>query len=102
MHSHPHGLALVLAGSEECVKFPVPDVPDQRGRLHLLLTLDELPDYLGNESEWVTIKENPNLLFVQTDKSLYLPEQEVRFRILVLDAALKPLDNQVRILRFNT
>ncbi|CAG0893007.1 unnamed protein product [Darwinula stevensoni] len=88
-------------GSKECVDFPVPNVPEQRGRLHLQLTLDGVPDYVGNESELVNIREYQNLLFVQTDKSLYLPGQDVRFRILVLDAALKPLDDQVRILRVN-
>ncbi|CAG0898545.1 unnamed protein product [Darwinula stevensoni] len=96
MHSHSHGLAWDPAGSKECVDFPVPNVPEQRGRLHLQLTLDGVPDYVGNESELVNIREYQNLLFVQTDKSLYLPGQDVRFRILVLDAALKPLDDQVR------
>ncbi|CAG0893009.1 unnamed protein product [Darwinula stevensoni] len=82
-------------GSEECFPFPVPPVPEQLGRLHLQLTLDAVPDYEKNDSERVTISKYPNLLFVQTDKSIYLPGQVVRFRILVLDAALKPLEKQV-------
>ncbi|CAG0906261.1 unnamed protein product, partial [Darwinula stevensoni] len=83
-------------GSPACFPFPVPPAASQRGRLHLRLTLDEAPDYLGNSSEWITIKEYPDLVFVQTDKPLYLPGQTVRFRILVLDASLKPLENTVR------
>ncbi|CAG0903768.1 unnamed protein product, partial [Darwinula stevensoni] len=83
-------------GSEECFPFPVPPVAEQSGRLHLQLTLDAVPDYEKYESEWVNIREYQNLLFVQTDKSLYLPGQAVRFRILVLDTGLKPLEKQVR------
>ncbi|CAG0905783.1 unnamed protein product, partial [Darwinula stevensoni] len=94
---HPHQQSCPLAfsptGSEKCFTFPVPAVPEQRGRLHLHLTLQ---GYEAKDSESVTIMEYPSLVFVQTEKSLYLPGQTVRFRVLVLDAALKPLDDQVR------
>ncbi|CAG0899381.1 unnamed protein product, partial [Darwinula stevensoni] len=83
-------------GSGGCFPFRIPSIQGQMGKLQLRLTLDGAPGIAGRESEPVEVGERRSLVFVQTDKPLYLPGQTVRFWILVLDAALKPLDDQVR------
>lgn len=48
----------------------------------------------GNLSERRTIVVNPKKqsIFVQTDKSVYKPSDNIQFRVVVLDAETKPLD----------
>ena len=45
----------------------------------------------------VRVKEPAGLLFLETDKPIYKPGQEIRIRILQLDADLKPLPGPVEV-----
>lgn len=64
-------------------------------RLHLVIRFDQLYDYIIDSVKEVHIQSNPELVFIETDKPIYKPGQEVKFRVLVLRHDLKPVTQPV-------
>jgi len=73
----------------------VPPVPQTRGRLRLKVQFDEHSDYSINSVKEVHIQHDPYITLIQTDKPVYKPGQEVKFRILTLTHQLMPVSDPV-------
>jgi hypothetical protein len=73
----------------------VPPVQLSRGRLHLRVQFDEHYEYSINSVKEVHIQHDPYVVLIQTDKPVYKPGQEVRFRVLTLTHDLMPVTGLV-------
>lgn len=73
----------------------VPPVQLSRARLHLKVRFDEHYDYSINSVKEVHIQHDPYIVLIQTDKPVYKPGQEVKFRILTLTHDLMPVAGPV-------
>ncbi|PNF16410.1 Murinoglobulin-1 [Cryptotermes secundus] len=74
-----------------CLALFVPPVQLSRARLHLKVRFDEHYDYNINSVKEVHIQHDPYIVLIQTDKPVYKPGQEVKFRILTLTHDLMPV-----------
>ncbi len=71
------------------ISLPVPDLPE--GNYNLLV---EGPGFAETAQTRVASRE---VLFVETDKPIYKPGQEVHVRVLLLDVDLKPVSGEVNV-----
>jgi len=60
------------------------------GRLRLKIKFDKYPDYVVETEKEVYIEHDSLITFVETDKPVYKPGQDVNIRILMLKHDLKP------------
>lgn len=75
--------------TEKVVEMHVPETQEYRVRIWVNGTFN---DYNFTEQEELYLHSiNPIVVFIQTDKPLYKPGQDVKFRILVTDRYLRPL-----------
>lgn len=81
--------------SEKVFEFYVPETQEYRARIWVNGTFD---NYNFTEQEELYLHSvNPIVVFIQTDKPLYKPGQDVKFRILVTDRYLRPLSGNPQI-----
>ncbi|CAK9803715.1 Mug1 [Anthophora plagiata] len=77
-------------GVETCLQLEVPMEKHERGILRLKIKFDKYPGYVVEQQDYVDINHNSLFTFVETDKSIYKPGQDVNIRILMLKHNLKP------------
>lgn len=82
---------MVSLGAGSCMELFVPPTLQARGRLHLKVRFDEHYGYNINSVKEVHIQHDPYITLIQTDKPVYKPGQEVKFRILTLTHDLMPI-----------
>jgi tetraacyldisaccharide-1-P 4'-kinase len=73
----------------------LPPTLQARGRLHLKVQFNDHYDYNINSLKEVHIQHDPYINLIQTDKPVYKPGQEVKFRILTLTHDLMPITGPV-------
>ncbi|CAL7935225.1 unnamed protein product [Xylocopa violacea] len=81
---------VVTTGIETCLQLAVPTTKYTVGRLRLKIKFDKYPDYVVESEKEVSIDHDSLLTFVETDKPVYKPGQDVNIRILMLKHDLKP------------
>lgn len=90
-------------GLETCLELAVPFTRYFNGRLRLKIKFDKHPDYIVETEKKVYIEHDSLITFVETDKPVYKPGQDVNIRILMLKHDLKPWKKTVcRSLFINT
>ncbi|XP_077262894.1 alpha-2-macroglobulin-like protein 1 [Temnothorax americanus] len=81
---------VVKTGIETCLELAVPFTKYFNGRLRLKIKFDKYPDYIVETEKEVYIEHDSLITFVETDKPVYKPGQDVNIRILMLKHDLKP------------
>ncbi|XP_011874735.1 PREDICTED: alpha-2-macroglobulin-like protein 1 isoform X2 [Vollenhovia emeryi] len=81
---------VVKTGIETCLELAVPFTKYFNGRLRLKIKFDKYPDYVVETEKEVYIEHDSLITFVETDKPVYKPGQDVNIRILMLKHDLKP------------
>ncbi|XP_011696887.1 PREDICTED: alpha-2-macroglobulin-like protein 1 isoform X2 [Wasmannia auropunctata] len=81
---------VVKTGIETCLELAVPFTKYFNGRLRLKIKFDKYPDYVVENEKEVYIEHDSLITFVETDKPVYKPGQDVNIRILTLKHDLKP------------
>ncbi|XP_017887917.1 pregnancy zone protein-like isoform X2 [Ceratina calcarata] len=81
---------LVNTSVEICMPLEIPWTPYFRGFLRLKIKFDKYPSYVVEEEKEVVIVHDSVMTFVETDKVIYKPGQDVNIRILMLRHNLKP------------
>ncbi len=76
------------------VPFPVPALPSGDYDLHIVSSGDNGTQFEDTASVSV---QNPTILFLQTDKPIYRPGQQIHLRVLRLDPDLKPAPGPVTV-----
>ncbi|XP_067001260.2 alpha-2-macroglobulin-like protein 1 [Anabrus simplex] len=85
----------LATGSDSCLELSIPPTLETRGRLHLQARFDDAYDYIINSVKEIRIQHEPFLIFIETDKTIYKPGQEVKFRVLVLNHDFTPINNVI-------
>lgn len=85
-----------IVGIETCLELAVPFTKYFNGRLRLKIKFDKYPDYVVETEKEVYIEHDSLITFVETDKPVYKPGQDVNIRILMLKHDLKPWKKTVR------
>lgn len=75
----------------------VPSTKYSSGRLRLKMKFDKHPDYSVDSEKEVHIEHDSIITFLETDKPVYKPGQDVNIRILMLKHDLKPWKKRVRV-----
>ncbi|KAL0109694.1 hypothetical protein PUN28_014611 [Cardiocondyla obscurior] len=81
---------VIKTGIETCLELAVPFTKYFNGRLRLKINFDKYPDYIVETEKEVYIEHDSLITFVETDKPVYKPGQDVNIRILMLKHDLKP------------
>ncbi|CAD6233951.1 GSCOCT00007427001.2-RA-CDS [Cotesia congregata] len=84
---------LLETGSETCLELSIPDraqMTYSMARLRLKIRFDKYPEYHVNTEKDVFIEYDSSIVFVETDKPIYKPGQDVNIRLLALTHDLKP------------
>lgn len=79
-----------FVGIETCLELVVPRTENFKARLRLKITFDKYPDYVVETEKEVYIEHDSLITFVETDKPVYKPGQDVNIRVLMLKHDLKP------------
>ncbi|XP_037370272.1 alpha-2-macroglobulin-like [Talpa occidentalis] len=77
-----------------CVSFTVPTSSSSEEAMFLTIQVKG-PTQEFKRRTIVVVTNKENLVFVQTDKPIYKPEQTVKFRVVVLDENFQPLDESI-------
>lgn len=83
-------------GIETCLELIIPTLQDTTVFLRLTINFEKHPDYVVNVMKMMEIEQNSLITFVETDKPIYKPGQDVNIRILMLKHDLKPWKKPVR------
>ncbi|XP_058808317.1 pregnancy zone protein-like isoform X2 [Phymastichus coffea] len=79
------------SGIETCLELRVTsNTKHQAARLRLRVRFDRHPDYRVDQEKKVLIEHDALITFVETDKPIYKPGQDVNVRVLTLKHDLKP------------
>lgn len=62
----------------------------QAAKLRLRVRFDKHPEYKIDQEKKVLIEHDALIAFVETDKPIYKPRQDVNIRVLMLKHDLKP------------
>ncbi|XP_066592787.1 alpha-2-macroglobulin-like protein 1 isoform X2 [Prorops nasuta] len=81
---------IIQTGVETCVELAVPAVKYSNARLRLKIKFDKYPDYVVETEKDVYIEHDSLITFVETDKPVYKPGQDVNIRVLMLKHDFKP------------
>ncbi|XP_018342836.1 PREDICTED: alpha-2-macroglobulin-like protein 1 isoform X2 [Trachymyrmex septentrionalis] len=81
---------IIKTGIETCLELAVPFTKYFNGRLRLKIKFDKYPDYIVETEKEIYIEHDSLITFVETDKPVYKPGQDVNIRILMLKHDLKP------------
>lgn len=82
-------------GDSKCLELYVPATRHTNARLRLLINFANYPDYKVNVTREVYIERESLITFVETDKPVYKPGQNVNIRVLALDHNLMPYKEPV-------
>ncbi|XP_012532021.1 alpha-2-macroglobulin-like protein 1 [Monomorium pharaonis] len=82
--------SVIKTGIETCLELAVPFTKYFNARLRLKIKFDKYPDYVVETEKEVYIEHDSLITFVETDKPVYKPGQDVNIRILMLKHDLKP------------
>ncbi|OWF37722.1 Complement C3 [Mizuhopecten yessoensis] len=74
----------------------LPDEPDSQGYVYLVARSDD-PRLIFENETLILMERNTGFVFVQTDKPVYTPHQEVKIRVITLDEERKPSASPVTI-----
>ncbi|XP_035304915.1 murinoglobulin-1-like isoform X2 [Cricetulus griseus] len=74
-----------------CVSFTLPRVSSSEEKVSLSVHVKG-PKHEFSKTNEVTVKNQENVVFVQTDKPMYKPGQPVKFRVVSMDTNLHPLN----------
>ncbi|XP_060269425.1 alpha-2-macroglobulin isoform X5 [Ovis aries] len=77
-----------------CVSFSLPRSPTSQEVMFLTIQVKG-PTQEFKKRTTVLVKNEESLVFVQTDKPIYKPEQTVKFRIVLLNESFHPLNELV-------
>nr|XP_020760299.1 alpha-2-macroglobulin [Odocoileus virginianus texanus] len=77
-----------------CVSFTLPRSPTSQEVMFLTIQVKGSTQEFKKRTT-VLVKNEESLVFVQTDKPIYKPEQTVKFRIVFLDESFHPLNELV-------
>lgn len=77
-----------------CVSFTLPRSPTSQEVMFLTIQVKGSTQEFKKRTT-VLVKNEESLVFVQTDKPIYKPEQTVKFRIVLLDESFHPLNELV-------
>uniref|UniRef100_A0A2K6FWT0 Alpha-2-macroglobulin n=1 Tax=Propithecus coquereli TaxID=379532 RepID=A0A2K6FWT0_PROCO len=77
-----------------CVSFTVPRSSSSEEVMFLTVQVKG-PTQEFNRRTTVMVKNKESLMFVQTDKAIYKPEQTVKFRVVSLDEDFRPLNELI-------
>ncbi|XP_044929360.1 alpha-2-macroglobulin [Mustela putorius furo] len=77
-----------------CVSFTVPRSPSNEEVMFLTIQVKG-PTQEFKRRTTVVVKNEENLVFVQTDKPIYKPGQTVKFRVVALDENFHPLNELI-------
>ncbi|KAI4503310.1 hypothetical protein M0802_001532 [Mischocyttarus mexicanus] len=80
---------------ETCLELMVPSTKYSNGRLRLKMKFDKHPDYSVDTEKGVYIEHDSIITFLETDKPVYKPGQDVNIRILMLKHDLKPWKKRI-------
>ncbi|KAG7202424.1 hypothetical protein KM043_018735 [Ampulex compressa] len=84
----------VKTGIETCLELMVPSTKYTHARLRLMITFDN-EDYVVDTQKEIYIIHDNLITFVETDKAVYKPGQDVNIRVLTLKHDLKPWKKQI-------
>ncbi|XP_076621496.1 alpha-2-macroglobulin-P isoform X2 [Colletes latitarsis] len=87
--------AVIKTGVETCLELDVPSTKYPNALLRLKIKLDKRPDYVIESEKEVYIEHDSLITFVETDKPVYKPGQDVNIRVLMLKHDLKPWKKQI-------
>ncbi|CAI5768766.1 alpha-2-macroglobulin-like isoform X1 [Podarcis lilfordi] len=79
----------------QCIPFRVPRLSNSPDASEATLTVEvevKVGLLIAHEQKQVLVRNPESLVFVQTDKPIYKPGQEVRFRIMSVDKDFRPLN----------
>eukprot|EP00069_Balaena_mysticetus_P007429 bmy_05533T0 len=77
-----------------CVSFTIPRAPSNEEVMFLTIQVKG-PTQEFKKRTTVLVKNEESLVFVQTDKPIYKPEQTVKFRVVLLDENFHPLNELI-------
>ncbi|KZC12116.1 Murinoglobulin-1, partial [Dufourea novaeangliae] len=80
---------VLKTGVEACLELMVPSTEYTLARLRLIIKIDH-QNYKIESEKQIHIQHNSLITFVETDKPVYKPGQDVNIRILMLKHDLKP------------
>nr|XP_033328709.1 alpha-2-macroglobulin-P-like isoform X1 [Megalopta genalis]XP_033328710.1 alpha-2-macroglobulin-P-like isoform X2 [Megalopta genalis] len=80
--------SIFLSGAETCLELAVPSTEHTTAYLRLQIQIDHL-NYVVDTQESCYIEHDSLLTFVETDKAVYKPGQDVNIRIVMLKHNLK-------------
>ncbi|KAI4492500.1 hypothetical protein M0804_002291 [Polistes exclamans] len=86
---------VVTSGVETCLELMVPSTKYSTARLKLRMKFDKHPDYSVIADKEVYIEHDSIITFLETDKPVYKPGQDVNIRILMLKHDLKPWKKRI-------
>ncbi|KAK2588934.1 hypothetical protein KPH14_001789 [Odynerus spinipes] len=86
---------VLKSGVETCLELMVPSTKYSTARLRLKMTFDKHPDYIVNSEKEIYIEHDSIITFVETDKPVYKPGQDVNIRVLMLKHDLKPWKKRI-------
>ncbi|XP_029039421.1 murinoglobulin-1-like [Osmia bicornis bicornis] len=81
---------VLTTGIETCLELIIPTPQDATVFLRLTIKFEKHPEYVVNIMKMMEIQQNSLITFVETDKPIYKPGQDVNIRILMLKHDLKP------------
>ncbi|XP_047344508.1 alpha-2-macroglobulin-like protein 1 [Vespa velutina] len=85
----------IKSGVETCLELMVPSTKYSNARLQLKMKFDKHPDYSVDSEKEVYIEHDSIITFLETDKPVYKPGQDVNIRILMLKHDLKPWKKRI-------
>ncbi|KAG8221831.1 hypothetical protein J437_LFUL003465, partial [Ladona fulva] len=84
-----------IKGKSICMELYVPQTSKSVGILHLKAHFDGY-EYTINSRKEIYFDHNPNVVFIETDKPMYKPGQEVKFRIMTVNSDLLPVTGIIK------
>lgn len=88
---------LILTSNEtQIVKLPVEDLVVNN---NYKFTAEGISGIIFKNSTLLNVESKNCSLFIQTDKGIYKPGESIKFRVLVLDFNLKPVDLDANTLK---
>ncbi|XP_043217950.1 pregnancy zone protein-like isoform X6 [Amphibalanus amphitrite] len=104
---HTQSVAGVSGGFKQtCFDVKMPDTATGRSTLHLTVAFPTQTNYSIRGERDFSIRsspgDQPEQLFVQTDKFVYKPGQLVRFRVFSVDSELRPVTKPIPLIFIQT
>ncbi|XP_074941910.1 complement C4-like [Phalacrocorax aristotelis] len=78
------------------------DLFKKNKRPYILLVTESRELYKTIQSTRILLSSKKGYIFIQTDKPIYTPNSKVRYRIFILDNAMRPTDDTVTVAVLNS